>query len=502
MIQKLKKIDYISFSVILLITTILCSAFIQMHYSSDTYVLFDLGYMKYPSKYFLLDGRLISTLVCYAGGLLHLPYNIYIISLDIIGIFCISMSIYILYKSILNISKFNSNLTKLLLLLSCFTLILNQFSLEYLVFPESGVMCLGQLLCVIAATKFISEEKNKYLKIILLIFISVFCYQGLLNIFPILSIVLIFLKQISNKEISLKNNFKSSSKELIIIVLISIFALIINIISIKIGTSLLNDSSNRTIKITNLESFKIRLNTILNYMDQIWNCSLNMLPKHLNSVILALTLAALILLKVKKETIFKYLFTLFIILIVCIVPMFLLNTGPCGRVNAPIAQLWGISLIFLLLAINHSKNTNNYLKLFIYSLVVLSFLINSVMILRNSYEHIAANKVDENMGLTIKYLIDEYECKTGITVTKFSFVYDQKPQQYATGIKEIGSLTERKLACSWCINEAMDYYCERKFERVKMPVKIYGEKMPKKDYSFFCEEQVLFDNDTLYLYVY
>mgnify|MGYP006981746059 FL=1 len=32
----------------------------------------------------------------------------------------------------------------------------------------------------------------------------------------------------------------------------------------------------------------------------------------------------------------------------------------------------------------------------------------------NSTEHIAANKVDENDGMQIRYLIEEYEKNTGI----------------------------------------------------------------------------------------
>lgn len=73
--EKLKKIDFSTFGVIVIITTLLCNAFLQMHYSSDTFVLLDLGYIDYPSKYFLLDGRLISTLVCLIAGILHTPYN-------------------------------------------------------------------------------------------------------------------------------------------------------------------------------------------------------------------------------------------------------------------------------------------------------------------------------------------------------------------------------------------------------------------------------------------
>ena len=82
MLKKLKQInknEVIKYAIILVITLLLCQNFLQMHYSSDTYVLYDLGYMEYPSQYFLLDGRLISTAVCYLGGILNLPIPVYII---------------------------------------------------------------------------------------------------------------------------------------------------------------------------------------------------------------------------------------------------------------------------------------------------------------------------------------------------------------------------------------------------------------------------------------
>ena len=69
-----------------------------MHYSSDTYVLYDLGYMAYPEKYFLLDGRLISAIVCYIAGILHIPIKAYIIGMDFIGIIFIGTAIYTISK--------------------------------------------------------------------------------------------------------------------------------------------------------------------------------------------------------------------------------------------------------------------------------------------------------------------------------------------------------------------------------------------------------------------
>ena len=98
MIKKLKKIDFKLLGIITIIVTILCNAFLQMHYSSDTFVLMDLEYMNYPQKYFLLDGRLISTVICFIAGILHIPINAYIIGMDFIGIIFVGTAIFTISK--------------------------------------------------------------------------------------------------------------------------------------------------------------------------------------------------------------------------------------------------------------------------------------------------------------------------------------------------------------------------------------------------------------------
>ena len=82
LIKKINKKNFIELISITLVTLVLCSNFLQMHFSSDTFALINYGYFRYPSEYFLLDGRILSTLACYAGGLLHLPYPVYIIGMD------------------------------------------------------------------------------------------------------------------------------------------------------------------------------------------------------------------------------------------------------------------------------------------------------------------------------------------------------------------------------------------------------------------------------------
>lgn len=499
LIHKLNKQNVIKYLIIVGITLLFCQNFLQMHYSSDTYVLYDLGYMEYPSQYFLLDGRLISTVVCYLAGILNIPISAYIIGMDFIGIILIATAIYMMDKILEKIIKPQKNITKLMLIASCFILILNQFTLEYLLFPESAVMCLGVLLNVIAVKLMIDSPKHKYLKIFFVLLLAVFCYQGLLNMFPVLAILVYSVKQIVDKR-EYKIKAREFFIEMIKLAIIVIIVLAICMVAIKAGKTLLNSNQDRMMHLVDWEAVMLRGETVLEYLDELWNKTMYMLPDQINNIILIITFISLILLKTKKEMIMQYVLLLIVSFIICIVPMFLFNTGICGRVNEPLAMIWGASLIILLAQstnISDGKRTN-----FIYGLVIISFIINNIFIMQNITEHIASNRVEENMGKTIKYALEKYEEETGNTITKFAYAYDNNPQQYAVGIKPIGSLTERKLACSWSISQAINFYCERKLEKVRMPIRIYTEKMIDKDYTEFSEEQLVFEGDTLYMLVY
>ena len=79
---------------------ILSNVFLKMHYSSDTYVLIDLGYMEYPKKWFLLDGRIISSIFCYIAGFFKIPYDVYIIGMDFFAILFLSFSIFVIFLHI------------------------------------------------------------------------------------------------------------------------------------------------------------------------------------------------------------------------------------------------------------------------------------------------------------------------------------------------------------------------------------------------------------------
>ena len=136
MIKHFSKEDKITLLIIFLISIILGNAFLRFHFSSDTYVLIDLGYMNYPQNYFLPEGRIVSSLVCYIAGFLHIPYNIYIIGMTILAILFISIAIFIFYKKVVEILGTEDKLHKLLLLLAysaLFFVIVSNTSFSYFV---------------------------------------------------------------------------------------------------------------------------------------------------------------------------------------------------------------------------------------------------------------------------------------------------------------------------------------------------------------------------------
>ena len=262
--KRIEKENVIKFLGILGTIIVICINFLQMHFSSDTYVLYRLGYFNYPSEYFLQDGRLISTLFCYLGGILHLPIPVYIIAMDFFGMIFLAIAIYIIGGIFKNIMKPNSILKEVLIYLASFVLILNQFTLEYLLFPESAVMCMGVLFIVLAIKEFVNENDNKYLKIFLYLLITGLSYQGELNLFPILVLLVIIVKQIKEKK-KTKEFLKESVIELIKIMAITISVLIICTLIVNICADIFHSQKESMMLIRNETMLRRKLNLVKFY---------------------------------------------------------------------------------------------------------------------------------------------------------------------------------------------------------------------------------------------
>lgn len=491
---KINKNDVILFGLIWIMMIILNNAFLHMHYSSDTYCLIDFGYMNYPKEYFLRDGRLISSLVCFFAGIIHLPYKEYIIGMDFIGIIFISLSIFILYKYILKITKRNSKQYKFLMLLSVWILVYNPFAIEYLLFPESAVMCFGVFLTVLAGIISDSESNIKYLKIFGLLLLASICYQPVILAFPVLFLLLKFLNNEKQDKFLIKN-----WKSIIVYFLIFLIIFIINLVLIRISAVCFNSDMNRKILDEERQNISERVRRAFYGLYIILKTNLNLLPHNTSIIMIMISLPFLLNMKDRKQNIINY-FLIIIVSILGVLGLFLLFPPQlCGRMNYAIGMICGISMMFILQLFQENKHIINYV---ISIIIIIIFLIYSIEMFQNSNEHILANIKDDEIGNQIRDLVDNYEKETGVKVTKIEYKYDINSLPYAKGIKRLGSLTESKFSCEWSIMSAFNYYCDRKFEKVDFSDEIYEKYFIDMDFEYFCTDEIVFNEDTLYFIIY
>ena len=487
---KVTKENILLLSGIIAFSIIISNAFLQMHYSSDTYCLMYRGYFDYPSYYFLLDARIISTLICYLGGLLKLPYEVYIVSLDIIAVILLSISVIIVYRFMEKQLKVEKTFNKILLLISVYVCIFNHMTVEYLLYPESAVMCLGILMIVLATITYLTANKYRYLKTFLFVLIGTLCYQGIVNLLPVLVITSIFLKNKDN--LTIKQTIKTYIIEILKIGILFMVVMLISYGISQIADSVIGDTSSR------LRTNK-SLKDIIYFSKDVVCDQFALMPKYLSVIVMGSTIALLITYsKNKINMILYYILIVFSAYVFTLLPV--LAWGyVMSRMAMAVGSIMGISLIFVSTLIkDEQKQIGNTIIVFL----IISYF-NSVNFIRNSNEHIAANKVDENIGATINTLVKNYEEKTGNTIKKFSYKYDPSPSKYAVGIKPLVSLTERKFMQPWCVVEATCFYCNKHFEEVfKMPEEIYDKYFNGKYYNCFLEDQIVFEEDTIYIYIY
>lgn len=493
-LEKLKKHQkqFIIFGIILLLCIIICSPMLQFHIASDTYNLMDLGYFEYPSQYFLKDARVVSTLVMYIAGFLHLPFEIFIVLMEILAVIIASFSIYYIYKTVDEKLKLNNTLKTALVIMAGFILIFNCMSLEYLLYAECSVMCLSVFLSIMAARTFTSNDRYKNIKSIILVIIATFCYQGAVNIFLPLTILFLFIDK--NKK-----TIKEIIRQILLSCVIIVISYLINVLSIYIINALLRGAQTRIAGgvFNNLQNAGLLLSYVLNRTLLTY---FNLWPKGIILIFIAISIVLILASKNKGKNILIYFIILIFALGICIVPVFFMSSPSMEpRMAMSVGAIIGMSFIYLL-SIEYEKKVFEYI---ISTVIVVFFVFNAVNTIQIYLTHIAGNKIDANMGMTIKYRIEEYEKESGNTVNKVAYYRDANHRDYHYGWnKKFSSFGQRAFDNYYCIIEALNYYCGRDFERANMTEKIYNTYFAGKDWNAYSDEQIVFEGDTMYICTY
>ena len=96
------------FVIIFIVSLIMCFAFLQPHYPTETYKIVNIGYTRYSIAYFLKEGRPFTAILSILADFLHIPVEIYSVTSFIIALIFLSIAIVMLYNMLKNKIKSNS----------------------------------------------------------------------------------------------------------------------------------------------------------------------------------------------------------------------------------------------------------------------------------------------------------------------------------------------------------------------------------------------------------
>ena len=183
------------FFIVLVVLIVILSNFLRIHYAQDTYCVFDSGYRIY-ARHFMYLGRPVGASVMAVFGLLNIPIKGYLLFNSLLSVLALSLSIVFLFytlKKLLRIEKKDYKQSIILLSLSFIT-VLNFCMAETLVFAESGIFSFGFLCAILAACLWIKNGNKKYIYIVLLGMLSVFCHQSIYNIYIPIALFLVSIE--------------------------------------------------------------------------------------------------------------------------------------------------------------------------------------------------------------------------------------------------------------------------------------------------------------------
>ncbi len=490
----ISKKDILIFIIILLFAfTITYPLIIQMHFAPDTYQVVVLGYKEYAKQYFLKSGRIITAGSFFIADSLNISYKAYIIFMEVVAIIALTLSTILLYKLFLKKIGAENNAYKYLLLASSFLIIFNPFALEFLLYAESGIICLSILFSIIGLRILFGDSKHKYLKALSLVIVATILYQGNVNIFFTLSVIFSF---IVNKENG-KQNWKDTIKYIFLAGTILVIAFITTTLLIFVCTNLMNVKQERFSDIHSINLAMIFKSFISVSVDILIN-GFNFIYKGIFFYTIIVTLFY-IAIKTRLSYLVKYFLTIFAALSVCILPIYtmkdvFINARMCMSIGAII----GISFVYIAMKVNYNNKIEKSIVAIAITAMILYTGYNYITI---SQSNIEENKIDNEVGYKIKEIVQNYEKEKNIKITKVAVTNDINRSFYTS--KQIeNTFTERSTANYYCIKEVIEYYLQRPIVITDMDKETYDSNFKDRNWDEFSEEQIIFKDNIMYMCIY
>ena len=475
---------------IVIIASMIFFPFFTMHYSTDIYRLIKMGYKRYSIEYSLNDGRIFMYIIGQLADKMNININAYVVILTVLAII---ISCICIIKLIGIMAKYKKKDEIIITSLIAYVTIMNFMYLENLYFTEGIVMSISILLFILAA-EYLNEKEN-IIKVIILVLLGVFCYQGTINVFITFYFVFALIK---NKKIN-----KEIIKNMIIVMLISLFCIAINMLQIKICGKIYGLEQTRTGSIS--EIFANIIYIIANIY-KILIYSSELFPKYLFLIFLISILIITAIWDKKENNKFSNTINILLITVVAIISSVIINivslsSFGLGRMVFSIGALIGLIFIYLYCTTTIFEKQTNY-KYVMITILIIYVIMNILNTLNILISHKQANKLDKEETLKVNEYMLEYEQNNNIEIKNIAIAYDKNVTWCYNELKHKSLYTHRALMIWWCNVDTINYYTSRNLQKVQMKPEIYDTYFKDKDWDKLEKEQFIFEGDTMYYCVY
>ena len=491
--MKTNKINIYIFLGMLIFAFIVCSNFLKEHYTNDSYYVSAYGY-DYYVRHFLLSNRMFSALFLLIFKWLDIPFYKEITIMAVILTFIMVLAWFILYKFVIKLMKKEKSIIyNILIGLASFLVVFNMCTAEGLLYVEVGTMPFGILFAILGACILATDRKFKYVISLILVTMSGLFYQATSAMFVLLALVLIAIKH--------KGNIKAIIKDTIFIAVIYGIAMIVNFIGVKIWAKILGDEFRKF----EMPSIVAILATILKFGETILIDNVGIGPKYFYLALIAiLTVIFIIGIILRKKDYFMILEYVTLIILSIIIPIIPILATPATQYIEPrmamcFGSIIGILIIFLLAVVEIDRN--KYLLIAVATITIFNFIINSVFLITASSATLVTNRLDHFIVKDIIQEIEKYETTSGKTIKNVGIAFDKKYTMYYEGEPALRCYNVRSMGTSWAVKEIISTFTGRTFKNTNVPQDI-KEKFLQNDWDRYNKEQLVFEEENLYICIY
>lgn len=490
---KKNKINIFIFLGMLIFAFIVCSNFLKEHYTNDSYYISAYGY-DYYVRHFLLSNRMFSALFLLIFKWLDIPFYKEMTIMAVILTFIMVLAWFILYKFVIKLMKKEKSIIyNILIGLASFLVVFNMCTAEGLLYVEVGTMPFGILFAILGACILATDRKFKYVISLILVTMSGLFYQATSAMFVLLALVLIAIKH--------KGNIKAIIKDTIFIAVIYGIAMIVNFIGVKIWAKILGDEFRKF----EMPSIVAILTTILKFGETILIDNVGIGPKYFYLALIAiLTVIFIIGIILRKKDYFMILEYVTLIILSIIIPIIPILATPATQYIEPrmamcFGSIIGILIIFLLAVVEIDRN--KYLLIAVATITIFNFIINSVFLITASSATLVTNRLDHFIVKDIIQEIEKYETTSGKTIKNVGVAFDKKYTMYYEGEPALRCYNVRSMGTSWAVKEIISTFTGRTFKNTNVPQDV-KEKFLQNDWDRYNKEQLVFEEENLYICIY